>query len=159
MADMSTGAPSQSDSSALTICCPTDASLNRVPLSRLGDGPKCGRCHSLLFQAKAVDLTRENFDKHALQSDLPLVIDLWAEWCGPCRMMSPNFEAAAAILEPRVRKAKLNTEHEPAIANRYGVQGIPTMIMILRGREVGRISGAMPTGSIVQWVEKQLRSL
>jgi thioredoxin 2 len=138
------------------IACPVDGSLNRVPQARLGEHPRCGKCGNPLFAGKTVDLTSANFDQHAQKSDLPLVIDFWAAWCGPCRMMSPNFEAAAARLEPRVRMAKLNTEAEPAIAGRYGIQGIPSMIMVRKGREIARISGAMPTGSIIQWVEQAL---
>jgi thioredoxin 2 len=141
---------------ALIIACPTDGSLNRVPRDRLGEKPKCGRCHNPLFQGRTVELTSANFAKHAEKSDLPLVIDFWAEWCGPCRTMSPNFEAAAPRLEPRVRLAKLDTEAEPAIAARYGIQGIPSMILIRRGREVARVSGAMPTAAIVQWIEGAL---
>jgi thioredoxin 2 len=149
-------AQTASTAGTLIIACPVDGSLNRVPQARLGEHPKCGKCGNQLFQGKTIDLTSANFDHHALKSDLPVVIDFWAEWCGPCRMMSPNFEAAAARLEPRVRMAKLDTEAEPAIANRYGIQGIPSMIMVRKGREIARISGAMPTGSIVQWVEQAL---
>lgn len=140
----------------LIIACPTDGSLNRVPRARLNEKPKCGACHNPLFQGHAVDLTSANFDKHTLKSNLPVVIDFWAAWCGPCRIMTPNFEAAAARLEPRVRMAKLDTEAEPAIAGRYGVQGIPSMIMVRKGREIARISGAMPTTAIIQWVEQAL---
>jgi thioredoxin 2 len=140
----------------LIIACPTDSALNRVPRARLGQNPKCGTCHNKLFQGKTIDLTAANFDRHALKSDLPVVIDLWAEWCGPCRMMSPAFEAAAAQLEPRVRMAKLDTEAEPALAVRYAVRSIPTMIMLRKGREITRTSGAMPTTAIVQWVEQAL---
>ena len=140
----------------LVVACPADASLNRVPRAKLDLNPKCGKCGNPLFQGRAVDLTAANFDRHALKSDLPVVIDFWAAWCGPCRMMTPNFEAAAPRLEPRVRMAKLDTEAEPAIAGRYGIQGIPTMIMIRKGRELARTSGAMPTAAIVQWVEQAL---
>ena len=140
----------------LVVACPVDAALNRVPRARLGMDPRCGKCRSPLFQGKAVELSAANFDRHASRSDLPLVIDFWAEWCGPCRMMAPAFEAAARQLEPRVRMAKLDTEAESAIAARYAIRGIPTMIMVHKGREVGRTSGAMPTASIVQWVEQAL---
>jgi thioredoxin 2 len=140
----------------LIIACPTDAALNRVPRARLGQNPKCGTCHSPLFQGKTIDLTAANFERHALKSDLPVVIDLWAEWCGPCRMMSPAFEAAAGRLEPRVRMATLDTEAEPALASRYAVRSIPTMIMLRKGREIARTSGALPTSAIVQWVEQAL---
>ncbi|MDP3853864.1 thioredoxin TrxC [Phenylobacterium sp.] len=140
----------------LVVACPVDGSLNRVPRGKLDSGPKCGKCGALLFQGKAVDLTAATFERHALKSDLPLVIDFWAAWCGPCRMMSPNFEAAAAQLEPRVRMAKLDTEAEPAIAGRYNIRGIPSMIMIRKGREIARVSGAMPTPAIVQWVTQAL---
>ena len=141
----------------LVVACPTDASLNRVPRAKLDRNPKCGRCHNLLFQGKAVELKAANFDTHAFKSDLPIVIDFWAEWCGPCRMMTPNFEMAVPRLEPRVRLGKLDTEAEPAIAGRYGIRGIPSMVMIKKGREVARTSGAMPTSAIVDWVEQALQ--
>jgi thioredoxin 2 len=141
----------------LVVACPTDGTLNRVPAERLGAGGKCGRCHQPLFQAKPVELTAANFDAHTAKSDLPVVIDFWAAWCGPCRMMSPNFEAAAPLLEPRVRLAKLDTEAEQGIAGRFNIRGIPSLVMIRRGKEIARTSGAMPTSDIVAWVEQQLR--
>lgn len=143
----------------LIVACPHDGSLNRVPRARLGQAPSCGTCHRPLFAGKPVDLTAATFDRHALQSDLPVVIDFWAAWCGPCRMMSPAFAAAAGRLEPRVRLAKLDTEAEPAIAARFGIQGIPSMIMMHKGREVARTSGAMPTQQIVAWVEQALAGI
>lgn len=129
-----------------------------MPRAKLDQKPKCGRCHNPLFQGKAVELNAANFDWHTLKSDVPIVIDFWAEWCGPCRMMSPNFEMAVPRLEPRVRLGKLDTEAEPAIAQRYGIRGIPSMVMIMRGQEVARTSGAMPTSAIVDWVEMALRT-
>lgn len=142
----------------LVIACPTDALLNRVPRAKLDQKPKCGRCHNPLFQGKAVELNAANFDSHTLKSDVPIVIDFWAEWCGPCRMMTPNFEMAVPRLEPRVRLGKLDTEAESAIAQRYGIRGIPSMVMIRKGQEIARTSGAMPTSAIVDWVEQALRT-
>ena len=141
----------------LVVACPSDASLNRVPRAKLDKNPKCGRCHRPLFQGKAVELNAGTFDAHALKSGLPLVIDFWADWCGPCRMMTPNFEMAAPRLEPLVRLGKLDTEAEPEIAQRYGIRGIPSMVMIKKGREVDRTSGAMPTSAIAGWVEQALQ--
>lgn len=143
----------------LVVTCPADASLNRVPRAKLDRDPRCGRCRKPLFEGKAVELNAENFDKHALKSDLPLVIDFWAEWCGPCRMMTPSFEAAARRLEPRVRLGKLDTEAQPAIAQRYSLRSIPSMVMIRKGREVARTSGAMPTSAVVDWVEQALHGV
>lgn len=140
----------------LLVACPHDGALNRVPRARLDQNPTCGKCHRPLFAGKPVDLTSATFDRQVAQGDLPVVIDFWAAWCGPCRMMSPAFEAAAAQLEPRVRLAKLDTEAESAIAARYGIQGIPSMILFRKGREIARTSGAMPTQRIVAWIEQAL---
>jgi thioredoxin 2 len=156
MSDTAADPASTSRADILVVACPTDAALNRVPRARLGHGAKCGKCGNPLFQGRAVDLDAATFERHVVRGDLPVVIDFWAEWCGPCRMMAPNFQAAVAKLEPRVRMAKLDTEAETAIAGRYAIRGIPTMIMIRKGREIARTSGVMPTAAIVQWVEQAL---
>ena len=156
MADSTVDPAAAAGTDSLVVACPVDHVLNRVPRARLGSGARCGTCRSPLFPGRPVDLDATGFERHALRSDLPVVIDFWAEWCGPCRMMSPAFEAAASQLEPRVRLAKLDTEAEPAIAGRYGIRGIPSMVMIRKGREIARTSGAMPTQAIVQWVEQAL---
>lgn len=143
-------------SESLIIACPSCASLNRVPREKLTQGGKCGRCGSALFGGHPVTLTGANFDAHATRSGIPLLVDFWAAWCGPCRQMAPQFEAAAADLEPMVRLGKLDTEAEQAIAGRFGIRSIPTMILISGGREVARQSGAMPKSAIVNWVRQTL---
>jgi thioredoxin 2 len=143
-------------SHATVIACPNCATRNRVPADKLGAGGTCGHCHAALFQAAPVTLTSANFDVHAARSDIALLVDFWAAWCGPCKQMAPAFAQAAAQLEPHMRLGKVDTEAEPAIANRFAIRSIPTLVLISRGREVARQSGAMPPNAIVGWARQTL---
>lgn len=143
-------------SDALIVVCPHCHAPNRVPGERLGAGGNCGKCKQPLFVGAPVELDPASFDMHVGRSDLPVLIDFWAPWCGPCRMMAPAFAAAARQLEPHVRLAKLDTEQHQALAARFGIRSIPTLALFQHGREIARQAGAMESANIVRWVKSAL---
>jgi thioredoxin 2 len=143
-------------SETLHIACPHCNAVNRIPDGRLAHKPKCGKCHQDLFTGHPVALNTANFHTHVTRNDIPLVVDFWAPWCGPCLTMAPQYAQAAGMLEPRVRLAKVDSDAEPALGAQFAIRSIPTLVLFKAGHEVARQSGAMAAADIVRWVQGRL---
>ncbi|VAW55223.1 Thioredoxin [hydrothermal vent metagenome] len=138
------------------IVCPACNATNRIPTTKLSDEPSCGKCYGALFTGQPVELNATNFQQHVNRNDVPVVVDFWAPWCGPCKSMAPAFEQVSAELSPEVRLAKLNTEEEQTIAGHLNIRSIPTMVLFKNGREVTRKMGAMSAADIRSWVKNNI---
>lgn len=140
-------------SDLLHIICPNCLARNRVPAVRLGEGGKCGKCQTPLFNAKPVRVSAAGLEAMIAGNDIPVVVDFWAPWCGPCKMFAPVYAQSASDLEPHFRLLKCDTEAETQAATRYQIRSIPTLMLFHRGREVARQAGAMPHDAFVRWVK------
>jgi thioredoxin 2 len=146
--------------SSLHVVCPHCDTINRVPRARLeqaeGGGGRCGQCRQALFDGHPAALDTARFERHLEKSGVPLLVDFWAPWCGPCRAMAPEFERAAPLLEPRVRLVKVNIDEETVLAQRFQVRSVPTLLLALGGRELARAAGARSAAQLVEWTRKAL---
>jgi thioredoxin 2 len=140
----------------VAIVCPQCFITNRVPDARLADAPTCGKCHHALFQASPVSVDMAQFQKMIAYNDIPVIVDFWAQWCGPCKMFAPVYAQAAEKLEPRFRLLKVDTEAQQDIASQYRIQSIPTIAVFKQGKEFTRQAGAMQLGQLLQWVDQNI---
>jgi thioredoxin 2 len=144
-------------SNRINVVCGGCDSVVALPNDRLGDSPRCPKCHSALFAGQPIELTAANFDKHIERTDLPLVVDFWAPWCGPCIAMAPHFDKVAKQLEPNLRFAKLNTQDQPGAGARFSIRSIPTTMVFRNGKTLARQSGSMDAATLRQWLTPLIR--
>ena len=141
----------------MIIVCPSCNAKNRVPEDKLEVNPSCGQCHQALIPLAPIELSEQNFSHFIANSDLPVFIDLWAEWCGPCKMMAPHF-AQVAAQNPKVIFAKINTEESPRLSSAFNVRSIPTLVLMNKTNEIARISGALRSTELQQWLDQHLNA-
>ena len=139
------------------VVCGNCDSVVRIPDDKLGQEPRCPKCHHALLPGEPLELKTASFDRHLARNDLPLVVDFWAPWCGPCKMMAPHYEEATRRLQTKARFAKVNSDDEPSLSARFGIRGIPTLIVFKQGQELARQSGAMELGGLLRWLQPHLQ--